>query len=94
MDDRTVVAGTQLGGKVAGAAAEQGWQFIGVIVHQPAGDNQSIWIYQLNRLARGELTAYGGDAGREQRGLALGERAHGPSVEDQGAASVARMSQP
>ena len=79
MDDRTVVAGAQLGSKVAGAATEQGRQFVGVIVHQPPGDNQSIWTDQLNRLARGELTAYGGDAGWEQRGLALGERAHRPS---------------
>ena len=66
MHDRTVVPGTQLGGEVAGAAAEEGGQFVGVVVHQPAGHNQPIWAFQLDRLARGELTAYGGDAGREQ----------------------------
>jgi hypothetical protein len=36
---RAVVAGAQLCGKVPGAAAQQGRQFVGVVVHQAAGDN-------------------------------------------------------
>ena len=40
MHDRTVVPGPQLGGEVAGAAAQQRRQFVGVVVHQPAGNNE------------------------------------------------------
>src|SRR5688500_13330931 len=66
MYDRTVVPGAELSGEVAGSAAEQGRQFVGVVVHQPTGDHQPIRTDQLDRLAGGELTAYRGDAGREQ----------------------------
>ena len=38
--DRTVIAGTQLGCEVAGATAEQRWQFVRVVVDQPARDDQ------------------------------------------------------
>ena len=39
MHDRTVIAGTQLGGEVARAATEQRGQFVGVIVDQSASNN-------------------------------------------------------
>ena len=89
-----VVAGPEFGGQLTGAATEQGRQLVGVVVDQSTGHDQPVRTGQVDRFTGRELPDHGGDAGRQQGGVALGDRADRTGVEHQRAPRIADVPKP
>ena len=81
-------------GEVPGLAAEQRRHLPGVVGDEPPRDDHAVGADELDRVVGQEVPGQPGDAGGQQRGVPLEDRADRALVEQQPAAGAAGVAQP
>src|SRR4051812_40495808 len=67
VDDLSLVRGSELAGELSGRASQHPGKLARTIVHQPAGDGVAVFVAEVPRVPRRELSLHPHDAGRQQR---------------------------
>jgi len=66
MDDFPLVRRSQLGGEIAGGAAEHGGQLLRVVRNESTRNHMTSGIGEIDGIPRSELSVHRDDAGRQQ----------------------------